>query len=145
MQTVKVTQVVDGDTFKINLLGFELPCRIANIDTPERGKPHWKESKNYLIDLIEGKNIEIEVRNPDKQRDNRNRFVINATFQDERLDEKLVKEGIAWHYEKYSDNENLVNAENQARQNESGLWSEDFIKKHFCKKCETQRTPKKPE
>jgi len=140
MLTAKVTKVIDGDTFRIQLLDFEIPCRIGNIDTPERGKPHYQESKKYLTNLIEGQDIQVEVKDQAKQRDARNRFVIIAKFQNERLDEKLVREGMAWHYEKYSDNDRLIDAENYARENAQNLWSKEFIREHYCKKCESQRT-----
>jgi hypothetical protein len=37
---------------------------------------------------------------------------------------QLVKEGLAWHYVKYSDSKELAAAEKGARQAKAGLWSD---------------------
>ena len=56
MQRVKVTKVIDGDTFRIK--GGEF-VRIANIDTPEKGRAGSAAATNALKELIDGKTITI--------------------------------------------------------------------------------------
>ena len=40
------------------------------------------------------------------------------------LNKELVRNGLAWHFKKYSDNEDYAELENEARQNKIGIWSE---------------------
>ena len=56
MQRVKVTKVIDGDTFRIKGSKF---IRIANIDTPEKGRAGSAAATNALKELINGKTITI--------------------------------------------------------------------------------------
>ena len=62
---VDVERVVDGDTFVGTMhLGFGLSrakqyFRLALIDTPERGQAGFEEAKQFLIDKIDGKRIQI--------------------------------------------------------------------------------------
>lgn len=64
-----VTNVVDGDTIDVEIdLGFQISTvqrlRLMGIDTPEIRGPEKKEGlkvKQYVKDLIEGKEILIET------------------------------------------------------------------------------------
>jgi endonuclease YncB( thermonuclease family) len=40
------------------------------------------------------------------------------------LCEELVRNGMAWHYKKYSSDQNLADFETQARIGKAGLWSD---------------------
>ena len=54
--TVTVTRVVDGDTFKVG----EKYIRLIGIDTPEKNEEYYNESTQILKNLIEGKEVVIE-------------------------------------------------------------------------------------
>ena len=36
----------------------------------------------------------------------------------------MVREGLAWHYKKYSDDDELAEVENEAREAKQGLWAD---------------------
>ena len=71
--TAKVIRVVDGDTFDVNVdLGFgnftRQRLRLKDVDTPETYRPSCQKEKEHGIkatervkELIEGKNVSIEV------------------------------------------------------------------------------------
>lgn len=40
------------------------------------------------------------------------------------LNKELVKHGLAWHFKKYSNDDEYAQLENEARMNKVGLWSE---------------------
>ena len=56
--TAVVDWVVDGDTF--NVTSGET-IRLADIDTPEYGETGYSEAKNFLLNLIEGKTVYIDI------------------------------------------------------------------------------------
>ena len=58
----KITNVVDGDTVDALVdLGFKVQTlqrlRLTRIDTPERGQNGFAEAKNFVKQLIEGKDV----------------------------------------------------------------------------------------
>lgn len=57
-KTSTVLMVVDGDTFDLTT-GETI--RLADIDTPEQGEEGYTEAKNYMIDLVEGKTVYIDI------------------------------------------------------------------------------------
>jgi len=52
-----VIKVIDGDTFKV---ASGQSVRLVGIDATELGQPYSEEAKNYLKDLIEGKEVILE-------------------------------------------------------------------------------------
>ncbi len=42
------------------------------------------------------------------------------------VNRELVRGGFAWHYKRYSDDENLADAEDYAREHEHGLWQDPW-------------------
>ena len=60
MQTIAyVKSVVDGDTF--NTADGRI-IRLANVDTPERGRYGYEAAKNHLIRLISGQMVIIQQK-----------------------------------------------------------------------------------
>lgn len=53
-----VTQVVDGDTIRVDLVGEEVPVRLLNLDTPEKDGPYTEaeclgeEATAFLSELL---------------------------------------------------------------------------------------------
>lgn len=61
----KVTEIIDGDTFKVspgwkwnNEKGNTI--RPAGYDTPEQGEPNYQEPKEKLTELILNKEVELK-------------------------------------------------------------------------------------
>jgi endonuclease YncB( thermonuclease family) len=51
----KVTAVVDGDTFSMEVESRKVRVRICGIDAPERGQPGYGQAAGVLSNMIEGK------------------------------------------------------------------------------------------
>ena len=61
----KVTEVIDGDTFKVTpswkwngKSGHTVRAR--GYDTPERGEPGYRKAKTKLKNLIEGEKVDLK-------------------------------------------------------------------------------------
>jgi len=127
---VVVKRVIDGDT--IELQDGER-VRLLGIDTPEKGQYLYKESTEWLRDLIEKKPVTLEsdVTNRDKY----DRFLRHVYFEDIHVNLELVKTGYARQLiispdERYS--QEINEAENYARENNLGVWKYAHIPDVFC-------------
>ena len=58
-----VEDVHDGDTIKVtcDFRDFKFPIRLANINAPEMSEPEGRESKYWLKDQINGKEVEVLI------------------------------------------------------------------------------------
>jgi micrococcal nuclease len=118
----KVVGITDGDTFKLLEKDSILhKVRVANIDCPERRQPFSNRAKQFTSDAIFSKEIRIEVINKDRYGRLVAHVIYDRAYQ---LSAELVKNGYAWNYDKYSDDEILIDLENIARKKKVGLWSD---------------------
>lgn len=116
----KVIAITDGDTFKLITKDSTLyRIRVANIDCPERKQPFSKKAKEFTSQAIYGDIVIVKY-------DKKDRYgrIIGWVKYDDNLDlsEELLKNGLAWHFIKYSKDESLQALENQARAKRIGLW-----------------------
>ena len=120
----KVIGIKDGDTFVLLIDGKEQPVRFAHIDCPEKKQPFGNKAKQFVSDLCFGTYVTLVVN--DKNKFDRNkRLIAEVILEDSRnLNKELVKNGLAWHFKKYSDSEEYAQLEIEARTNRIGLWSE---------------------
>ena len=121
LPTAKCVGVVDGDT--VDILTDDkkqIRLRLAAIDTPERDQPFGNTAKKYLSGLIFGKGIQYEVTETDKY----GRSVAFIFIDSKDVNAAMVEAGLAWHYLKYSDDENLSRLESVARTEKRGLWAD---------------------
>lgn len=59
------------------------------------------------------------------KQDRNKRLIAEVILEDGRnLNKELVKNGLAWHFKKYSDSEEYAQLETEARNKKIGLWSE---------------------
>jgi len=129
----RVVKVLDGDTIKIET-GQKV--RYIGVDTPELHHPKkklqcfGKEARDKNRELVEGKLVRLEkdVSETDRfWRLLRYVYVITeASPSGEFVNDYLIREGFAHASTfppdvKYSDH--FINLENQARQNQRGLWN----------------------
>lgn len=58
-----VEEVHDGDTIKVtcDFRDFAFKIRLAEINAPELNEPEGKDSKYWLKDLIEGKDVDVLI------------------------------------------------------------------------------------
>ena len=118
----KVVKIIDGDTFDV-LLGDNTTVRIRmfGIDCPERRQDYYQVCKDALGSYIFGKNVDIIIRDKDQYR----RTVGEVFYLKENINLKMIQNGYAWHFKKYSSDPVMANAENKARKAKIGLWKMD--------------------
>ena len=130
-----VSRVIDGDTIEILKDDKFVKVRLYGIDAPETTQKYGKEATEKLIELLRPVNM-VSVNIMDKDRYGRYIATVHANDDDMVYVKSyggvrgnvgliLVDQGLAWHYKKYSDSKELEAAENYAKTNKLGLWSEE--------------------
>lgn len=104
-QLFTVTAVVDGDTLKINNHDEIETVRMIGIDTPETVHPskpvecYGKEASDYLKELIDGKQVYIEMDPTQGERDTYGRLLSYVYLSDKTLvNKRMIEEGFAYEY-----------------------------------------------
>ena len=59
-----------------------------------------------------------------KVKDRNGRWIADIYFLDQCLNEELVKNGLAWHFKKYSKSVEYSNLELEAQKKKIGLWKD---------------------
>lgn len=116
----KAVGVTDGDTIK--LLDDDkgnYTFRLEGIDAPESHQAFGTQAKKALSDKVFGKVVRVEWKEQDKY----GRTLGHVYFGNRNINLELVDEGMAWHYKKYSSDQQLAAAEQHARDRKIGLWS----------------------
>jgi len=119
--TGRAVKMVDGDTFDLLAGGTVYRIRLAGIDCPERGQPYYREAKDALGSWCALGTLKVVYSSKD-----RNGRIVGDIYTTggNYINQKLVEEGMAWHYTKYSSDQKLAAAERAARQGRRGLWKE---------------------
>jgi endonuclease YncB( thermonuclease family) len=120
--TGKVVAVSDGDTFTLLLQGSEQEkVRLYGIDCPEKNQPFGQRAKQRLSEMIFGKEVRIDRTDKDRY----GRTIAKVwTPEGTLVNEMLLSEGLAWHYDQYDKNEDWEQLEEKAHKKRAGLWSE---------------------
>ncbi|MCL4109606.1 UNVERIFIED_CONTAM: hypothetical protein GTU68_049199 [Idotea baltica] len=120
--SAKVIKVGDGDTITVlNEDHKEITIRLTEIDAPEKAQAYGDKSRQALRDMIAGKNVRILSDEKDKY----GRTLGDVWHDTEWVNLAMVTDGWAWHYTRFSDDEKLAEAEQDARSNERGLWADN--------------------
>lgn len=117
----RVVGVSDGDT--INVLSKDnrlVKCRLYGIDAPESRQAWGQRSKQSLSDLVFKKTVNVEQ----VDRDQYGRSVCRIFVDGIDVNKTQLQRGMAWWYKRYSSDANYRQAENTAKQQGIGLWSE---------------------
>ena len=119
---VKVIGISDGDTFTgLNSDNLQLKFRIHGIDAPEKKQAFGTKAREHLGSLIFGQNVTVEVND----RDGWGRYIARVATEDGRdVGKEMLQAGLAWHYKHYDNTEAYAQAEQTARDNKRGLWSD---------------------
>lgn len=119
----KVIRIIDGDTMEVLYEETPIKIRLAHIDCPEkRGKqPFGNNAKLALSDLCFGQMVTVQGENYDRYKRliaviiNNNKQIVN---------QEMVKQGMAWHFTRYSTATMYSQLEAEARKKKVGLWQE---------------------
>ena len=135
----EITEVTDGDTFKINIGGKTQPVRMLLIDTPEsvgrdrstgqsyeeEPMPYGKEASDYSKESLFGKDAKIYF-DGDRE-DKYGRILGYVEIDGEDYNNKLLEEGLAQTRYIYDDNYDRLDkyrsTEKEASKRKKGIWS----------------------
>lgn len=121
-QKGKVIKVKDGDTIVIlDESNTQITVRFANIDCPEKGQPFSKVATQFVSAEIFGKYVNVVDTSFDKY----GRTLGYVIYDNKNMSIELLKKGLAWHYQYFSDNVYLQSLEDDAKFNKLGLWLDD--------------------
>jgi len=123
----QVVGVTDGDTVTVlDEQQQQHRIRLAGIDAPEKRQPFGQRSKEALSAAVFGKMAAVEWNKFDRY----GRIIGKVVVDDRDVNLSQVEAGLAWWYQKYSaeqssvDRELYARAEDNARHERLGLWSE---------------------
>ena len=122
----RVTRVSDGDTLDILPSGETRPIRVRvfGIDAPERGEPFSNVARNRTRVLVFDKAVRVTGQSIDRY----GRLVARVRVGDVDLAAALLREGLACHYTRYSDDRVYADAQADARVRGAGFWAPDAEK-----------------
>ena len=118
-----VVGVSDGDRITVLQKGKGEKLRLYGTDAPEIGQAFGERAKQFTFDMVYGKTVTVETRGKDPY----GRTIGVVTVKGKSLNESLIKNGLAWIYQKYCKAtfcEDWLNFEIIARYDKIGLWSE---------------------
>lgn len=121
--TAKVIRIIDGDTMEILYKSTPIKIRLAHIDCPEKRskQPFGNNAKKALSDLCFGQQVILNSQNSDRY----GRLIAVITNSKKQIvNQEMVKQGMAWHFIRYSSDATYAKLEQEARKNKVGLWQE---------------------
>lgn len=117
-----VINIIDGDTITVIQNKKKIKCRLAGIDAPEKSQSYGQMSKKNLSKLIYKKPVHINIIDTDRY----NRAVCwITTSYGLNVNLEQVKKGMAWVYRRYTGYIELYRAEDKAKKEKRGLWSDN--------------------
>lgn len=119
----KVIRILDGDTMEILYQNTPIKIRLAHIDCPEKrgSQPFGNHAKKALSDLCFGQQVRVYGEKYDR---NKRLIAIVVNAKKQVVNQEMVKQGMAWHFKRYSTNETYARLELIARKNKVGLWQD---------------------
>lgn len=131
---VTVTEVIDGDTIKVNLDGEEQLVRLIGVDSPESSvnslfkidEPFYYEATEFAKTKLLNNKINLLISADEFQRyDQYGRLLAAVVINEELFNIQLIKNGLARTY--FLENELIkspewIDQEAVARDNQSGIW-----------------------
>jgi len=118
-QHCKIVGIVDGDTIDCLIDYKTIRVRLHAIDAPEKKQDYYTRSKEALSRICFGKYARLVEHGHDRYR----RLIADVYVNNELVNYKMVKLGMAWHFTKYSSDKKLAELEQAARKNKKGLWA----------------------
>ena len=118
----KVVAVKDGDTIEVLWEGKAQMVRLEHVDAPEKRQDFGSVAKQFVSDFCFGKTVRV-VGNG--KRDRNGRMIAEVFYNNQNLGKELVRNGLAWHYKKYSKSSVYAELEIRARARKNGLWKND--------------------
>lgn len=118
--TATVVAVHDGDTISVRTATETIRLRLEGIDCPEYKQPYSARAKQFTSDLVYRRQVTVEGRG----RDQYDRLLARVRVSGIEVNEALVRNGLAWHYQRGAIDRALADAERTARATGAGLWAD---------------------
>jgi endonuclease YncB( thermonuclease family) len=116
----KVVGITDGDTYKLLKDDMQIIIRSAHLNCPEKNQPFGQKAKQFVSYLCFGKYVTLRHNN---KYDRNHRLIAEVILENgSNLNKLIVENGLAWHYKRFSKDEEYAELEIIARQNKIGLW-----------------------
>lgn len=116
----KIVHISDGDTVGLLVGKEKIKIRLDGIDAPESKQAYGTRSKEALAKLIAEKDVIVHKSGEDRY----GRTLGTIYLEERNVNFQMVGDGWAWHFKKYSKNEELAKLETQAREAKRGLWAD---------------------
>jgi endonuclease YncB( thermonuclease family) len=115
----KVVSIADGDTITVlDANKKQHKVRLTGIDAPEKKQAFGAKSKDRLGELVADKDVVVEW----KENDTYGRTLGKVRQGPLDVNLQMIKDGMAWHYRRYSKSAELSMAEAEAKAGKKGLW-----------------------
>ena len=118
--------VTDGDTIKVTWREKETFIRMLRINTPEKQKYGYKRATATLRSYMKGKNLFIELEDPEKPVTDRFKRVLAYVYaEDKNINVEMVRSGWTYYWTKFGAGKyekQFRKAEREAKENGRGLW-----------------------
>jgi micrococcal nuclease len=122
--SAKVIAILDGDTVLIlhkaagQYAGGLMKIRLAEIDAPEKDQAYGAASRSSLVEMVWHRQVRVHPLAVDKY----GRTVAQLEVNGLRVNEEMVRRGMAWEYSHYHSDRRYISIEQEARQAKRGLW-----------------------
>lgn len=117
-----VQRVIDGDSFRMKSTeGNVWEVRLTEIDAPERGQPHYAQSRAALRALVGGKPVVVTTRGVDHHGRTLGRVMQGPVD----VNARMVQRGMAWANVPHLTDQRFILWEKEARRQRIGLWALD--------------------
>lgn len=120
--TGKVVSVTDGDTIVVLVDKLDVKVRLDGIDAPERRQAFGNAARERVAALTFGKVVTLHTKGTDRY----GRTIATVIADERSINVAMVREGLAWHYREYSKDDELAEAEREARAAKRGLWADEM-------------------
>jgi endonuclease YncB( thermonuclease family) len=127
-----VTRFIDGDTIAVDMNGKTETVRMIGIDTPETHKPnaavqcYGPAASAYIKNLVGTNNVRLQADEKSTNRDRYERLLRYVYLPDGKLVAlELIKNGYGFAYTQFpfTKSDEFVAAQDQARTQVKGLWT----------------------
>lgn len=117
-----VTQIQDGDSFRVRQGRATTTIRLYGIDCPEYQQPGGQQAKSLTAALVKGRRVDIQPMDIDRY----DRVVAVVRFDGQVVNAELVRAGWAWVYPRYCTTQPECRQwevlERDARRSRRGIW-----------------------
>jgi micrococcal nuclease len=124
--SARVIAVLDGDTVLIlrkaagQRTGGLMKIRLAEIDAPEKEQAYGTASRSSLQEMVWHRQVWVHPLAVDKY----GRTVAQLEVNGLKVNEEMVRLGMAWEYSHYHSDRRYISIEQEARQAKRGLWAQ---------------------